>query len=242
MATSAAPLRKPVSPDRIFYPILCALLLVIVWLGFSKTYYAAGMVHATLPSKIIHIHAAVATLWLITLIVQISLVSVRKVKLHMTVGLWGFGLAALWVPVSMAAARDALRRGMSPSGSGLSPETFLIVPISSIVLFAALAGWSYAVRRKPMEHKRLIMIATINVLDAAFGRFPYTVHPFGPMALTLMLFFLLAVMVVYDLITIHKVHRVTWIASLLVAIVHLSRVPAGQTALWQHFAAWYRGA
>ncbi len=67
------------------------------------------------------------TLWLLTLILQIGLVTARKVKLHMAVGLWGFGLAAVMVVVGVLAAINALRRNMVPPGSGLSALTFFAV-------------------------------------------------------------------------------------------------------------------
>ena len=121
--TVMAPRRTRVQPDRIFFPTMCLVILATVWLGFSKTYYAAGMVRAHLPAPIIHVHAALMTLWLLTLTVQTALVSVRKVKLHMAVGLWGFGLAACIIPIGSMAAVNSLRRDLSPPGSGLSPPT-----------------------------------------------------------------------------------------------------------------------
>src|SRR5579859_4892571 len=119
MATAVMTARKTkVTSDRVFFPAMCLLILVTVWLGFSKTYYAAGLVTAHLPAPIIHVHAVFMTLWLLTLTVQTSLVSVRRVKLHMAVGLWGFALAATLVPVGTLAAINALHRDMSPPGSG----------------------------------------------------------------------------------------------------------------------------
>src|SRR6516225_3499912 len=172
MATAVmTPRKAKIQPDRIFFPLICLTILVTVWLGFSKTYYAAGMVTAHLPAPIIHVHAAVMTLWLLTLTVQTSLVSVRKVKLHMAVGLWGFALAAILLPIGTLAAIDSLRRDFTAAWSGLSPLTFFVIPISSLVAFAVLAAWSYSVRRKPDQHKRLIVLATIPLLDAAVGRF-----------------------------------------------------------------------
>jgi len=242
MATTAVAVKRPVHPDRIFFPMLCGLMLLLVWFGFSKTYYAAGMVHAKLPSPTIHVHAIAATLWLITLIVQIGLVSARKVKLHMTVGLWGFGLAAGWVVIAMAAALDALRRNMSPPGSGLDPLTFFIVPVTGAGLFAWFAGWSYMARRTPLAHKRLIMIATIAILDAAVGRFPYTVWPsLTGLKQSLVLFVLLAAIMVYDLITLRRIHRATWIPAVALIVVHLTRIPFAQTHLWMRFAAMCQG-
>lgn len=242
MATTvAAPRRAKVHPDRYFFPAMCALVLVIVWLGFSKTYYGVGMVRAHLPSPIIHVHAVVFTLWLVTLVVQTGLVTARKVKLHMAIGLWGFALAAVMVVIGLASAVNALHRDMSPPGSGLSALTFFVVPVSAMATFSILAAWSYAVRRKPDQHKRLILIATLALLDAAIGRFPYTLGPIGPLGQTLILLTLLAMVVMYDLISRKAIHRVTWMAALLVAVENIVRIPLAQTAPWQAFARMIHG-
>ena len=242
MATTAMPSRRgKLHPDRVFYPLMCLLVLITVWLGFAKTYYAAGLVRADLPNPVIHAHAVIFSLWLLTLIVQISLVSARKVKVHMAMGLWGFGLAAVMVIIGVVSGINALRRDMSPPWSGLSALTFFVVPMSTIALFAVIVACSYAMRRRPDYHKRLMMLANVVLLNAAIGRFPDTITPMGPMAQNLILFSFLVVMVAYDLFTLRKVHRATWQGSLLIVVVILASVPIGMTLPWQHFAQWVHG-
>ncbi|WP_263410155.1 hypothetical protein [Terriglobus tenax] len=242
MATAAVSVKRPVNPDRVFFPVLLGLMLLTVWLGFSKTYYAVGMMTTHLPSPIVHVHAVVFTLWLMTLAVQIGLVSARKVKLHMSVGLWGFGLAALVVVLGALASRDSLRRGFSPPGSGLSPLTFFVVPMSDLVVFSVLAGWSYAARRKPQIHKRLIMLASITLLDAAIGRFPYTIAPhITPMGQLGVLFSFMVLMMIYDLVTLKKIHRATWIPAVATLALFLVRIPLAMTPVWMRFAELVRG-
>jgi hypothetical protein len=180
MATIAEPVRRPLNKDRIFFPSMCLLIVVIVWLGFSKSYYAAGMVRAHLPSHIIHIHAVIFSLWLITLMVQTGLVSAKKVQLHCKLGLWGFGLAALVVVVGLMATTDSLRRNVPPPpGFFPDPKVFYFGGVSIMLLFATFIGWAYMSRRRPAEHKRLIMYATILLVNAAVGRFPLTIAPMG---------------------------------------------------------------
>ncbi|HWT64993.1 MAG TPA: hypothetical protein VN151_02680 [Terracidiphilus sp.] len=242
MATIAMPSRRgKLHPDRVFYPVMCLLVLITIWLGFAKTYYAAGLIRAHLPSPVIHVHAVVFSLWLLTLIVQIALVSARKVKLHMALGLWGFGLAAVMVVIGTISSVNSLRRDMSPPWSGLSALTFFVIPLSAIALFAVMVAWSYAMRRRPDYHKRLMILANIVLLDPAIGRFPDTITPMGPMTQSLILFSFLVILMAYDFFTLRKVHRVTWQGSLLIAVTVLARVPFGMTPLWQHFAQWLHG-
>lgn len=79
--------------DRIFFSAMPLVMLAMVLYGFARSYFLAGMVMAPLPNKLIHIHGAVFTTWMILLIVQTGLVSTRHVKWHMKLGLFGFGLA-----------------------------------------------------------------------------------------------------------------------------------------------------
>jgi len=97
--------------DRIFFSTMVLLLWATVLFGFAKTYFLAGMVEAPLPNRLIHIHGAIMTLWMVVLFVQTALISARKVKWHMTLGLFGFGLAVAMVIIGPIAATDSLRRG-----------------------------------------------------------------------------------------------------------------------------------
>jgi hypothetical protein len=160
----------------------------------------------------------------------------------MTVGLWGFALAASMVPIGTLAAINSLRRDLSPPGSGLSPLTFFVVPLSALLAFSVLAAWSYSVRRKPDQHKRLILLATIPLLDAAIGRFPTTLGIAStPLAQVLLICIFPAALIVYDLVSRRKVQRVTWIGSLMLLVIWLTRIPLAQTSTWQAFARMIHG-
>ncbi len=241
MATIAVPTPRTRKADRIFFSSMCVLILITVWIGFSKTYYTAGMVTAKLPSPIIHVHAIIFTLWLLTLVTQTALISAGNVRLHRKLGLWGFGLAVLMVVFGLLAATNSLRRNFSPVGSGLDPRTFYIVPVTDMVLFSVLAAWAYRARNRPVEHKRLILLATLAILDAAIDRFPITFGPVSAITLDLIQLGLIAALIVYDIVTLKKVHRVTIIGFVLIAVVMFGRVPLGMTSPWLKFANFMHG-
>ena len=77
--------------EHLFFSGMAVLILGTVALGFAHTYYLAGLFRAPLPSWIIHVHGAVFSSWIVLLIVQTSLVSVNRVKLHRRLGMVGFG-------------------------------------------------------------------------------------------------------------------------------------------------------
>jgi hypothetical protein len=186
MATVAVPQTKPVKLgtkrqyDNYFFSVMALLILATVFVGFARTYFLAGVFRAPLPNLLIHIHGAVFSSWILLLIAQTALVSAGRVDIHRRLGLVGFGLACLMVTLGVLAASNSLARNFSPPGSGFDPRTFYAIPIGDMLIFATLVFFAYRARFDPAAHKRLILIATISLMDAPTGRPPFTVitgHP-----------------------------------------------------------------
>jgi hypothetical protein len=217
--------------DRVFFSAMPFVMLAMVLYGFARTYFLVGMVAAPLPNKLIHIHGAAFTSWMILLIVQTALVATKKVKLHMTLGLFGFGLAVAMVVLGLLAAVDAMRRGEGPLG--LDAQTFFVIPITAMLLFGTLVFLAYKLRRNAEAHKRLITIATMALMDAAIGRWqhPAILQRIPPTQDVVMLALVL-LLVFYDLFSLHRVSRYTLWGGLFVVVVHAVRVPLGHTAAW----------
>jgi hypothetical protein len=232
------PQYRPVSRtvERVFYSGMAILACVCVFIGFSPTYFQAGMVHAPLPSPILHFHGAVFTLWMLLFLVQAALISARRVKWHRSLGTVAFCLPPVMIVLGVIAAIDALHRGVKIGP--LSPATSLAIPLIGIVSFAGIIYASWRARRRPDAHKRLILIATIGLTGAAFGRFPWERIGFPPAAGAVTgIGVMLLLLVVYELITIRRIHRSTmWAAPLTFAAIALA-VPIGMTPAWQVFAA-----
>lgn len=222
--------------DNIFFTAMIALLLATVFVGFARTYFLAGVFRAPLANKLLQVHGAVFTCWMLLLVVQTSLVSAHRVDIHRKLGLVGFGLACLMVVLGVIAATDALARNVSPIPH-LDAQTFYTIPLGGMVVFSALIYFAYRMRRDPAAHKRLILIATIGIMDAAIDRWPLAfIHQHH--INNLFNYALLLPIVAYDLWSTGKIQRVTVWASLYVIVVQQLRIPIGQTATWHAFAAW----
>ncbi len=220
--------------DRVFFSVMPFVMMAMVLYGFARTYFLAGMVAAPLPNKLIHIHGAVFTSWMILLIVQTALVSTKNVKIHMKLGLFGFGLAVAMVVLGSLAAVNAMRRGSGPLG--LDPLTFFVIPVSGMLLFGTLVFFAYKLRRNAEAHKRLILIATMALMDAAVGRWPIRVLQQHPPMQDLVILALLLTVVFFDLYNLHRVSKYTLRGVLFVVVVHAVRVPLGHTAAWHAMA------
>lgn len=125
-----------------FFSAMAILVLATVFIGFGPTYYWAGLVRAPLPSPIIHLHSAIFSARALLLVVQTSLLSLRRVDLHRRMGIAGFCLAGLMVILGLSAA------------------------VNSLFIFCAMR-W----RKDPASHKRFVILASVALLTAAFARF-----------------------------------------------------------------------
>lgn len=222
--------------ERIFFSTMAILLCVVVIIGFSPTYFRAGMLRAPLPSPILHVHGAVFTLWMVIYLVQTALISARQVKWHRSFGVIAFCLPPIMIVLGLIAAIDALHRRVSIGP--LDPAVSLSIPLLGIAWFTVLIFASWRTRRRPDAHKRLILLATIALTDAALGRFPWNLIGLSPAAGAVTgLGILILLVVLYDLAALHRVHRSTMWAAPITFAVGAFAVPIGMTSGWHAFAA-----
>jgi len=220
--------------DDYFFAGMSLLILTAVFLGFARSYYLAGTVHAHLPSAIIHVHAIIFSSWILLLITQIALVSAGMVGWHKKLGIGGAVLACLMVIFGTLAAVDSARRHFVPPG-GVNSPTIFAIQMTELSVFAFLVTWGIRVCRDGAAHKRLLIIATILLLGPAVSRWPFAfILQFPPSTGLVMDAFLLAV-ITYDLVTLRKVHRATVWASLTVFLMIPGMFALGGTAFWRHF-------
>ncbi len=222
--------------ESLFFSGMAVLILVTVFLGFARSYYLAGLFKAPLPSLIIHIHGVVFSSWILLLLAQTSLVAAGRVDLHRRLGLLGFGLGCLLVIVGLLAATDSLARHFAAGEPGVEARAFYAVPIVDMLVFSTLIYFAFRERFNPAVHKRLIMIATITLLDAAFGRWPIRVAWWNLRAAQMCCYALLLLLIGYDLWSTRKVQRAAVFASLFLIVLQQAAGPIGQTVPWQSFA------
>ena len=240
MTAATAGQRLKFRADDLFFSGMAAVSLIVVLVGFARTYFLAGMFRAPLPNLLVHIHGAAFTLWIVLFISQISLVMARRVDLHRRLGLLGFGLAVVMVVLGVLTASDRLARHVGPPGADTveGVRAFYAVPMADILIFSTFIYLGYRNRSHPGVHKRLMLFATFSLLDAGFDR--WAVFDPYPLPLVNVICFtpLILLMIGYDWWSTGKVQRVTlWSAVFLVA-AQQSRHPISHTAAWQNFATW----
>jgi uncharacterized membrane protein YidH (DUF202 family) len=224
--------------EKFFFPGMAVLILVTVFLGFARSYYLAGVFKAVpLPPLLLN-HGAVLSSWVLLLIVQTSLVATGRVDLHRRLGLLGFCLACLVVILGLLVATNAMVRYFD-AAEALHRQAELRANYAfqtfDMLIFSTLIYFAFRYRSNPAAHKRLVIIATIALLDAAFGRWPIDVVS---KHFQLGCFALLLILIGHDLWSTRKIHRATLWAGAFFFMLYPVRGPIGHTVPWQAFATW----
>jgi hypothetical protein len=219
--------------DHLFFSAMIVLMLGTVLLGFAHSYYLAGTLHAPLPARVLHVHAVVFTAWMLLLLTQTLLASFHGIRIHRQLGMAGIILAILVGVLGVLAAANSLARHAAGQDSAL-------VPLTDLLIFIVLTGCAFHARSQPAAHKRLILIGSAGLLTPAIFRWPFPAfhHNFNLAVYTADAF--VAMLVLYDLWSMRKVHRTTLLAGAFMILVQQLRLPIGDTAAWHAVDLWIR--
>jgi hypothetical protein len=216
---------------RAFFTGLSLLMVLAVFVGFSRSYYLKELYGTPTLPTLFHVHGLLFTSWMALLVVQTGLVATRRTPVHRRLGVAGGVLAFAMTVAAMAMTVDLARRSAgAPNDIGLA---FTIVPFFTVIVFPVLVGIALLYRRQPEIHKRLILIATLELVTAGVARIPGA----GSMPLFFVLTDVgLVAILLYDVITRGRPHAATVWGGLFLIATQFIRTTAGATATWIAFA------
>jgi hypothetical protein len=233
---AATPQMPTRANDRRLYKLAAIFIPLIVLAGFARTYYLKPFFDTPdLPGRIVHLHGIIMTAWVVLFIVQVSLVARRRTRVHQRLGIAGGVLAALVVLVGTLTALYAAARAHSPGPPALQ---FLIIPLGDMFIFAVLIGLALYYRRKLHVHKRLMLLAAINIMTPAIARIPLSfIINGGPLAFFGLTDLCLIVAVAFDTIKNRRLHPVFLWGSIFLIVMQPLRLLLSGTSVWMSFAA-----
>lgn len=224
--------------QRLFYTAMPIAMTAVILKGFAPTYYLKGVYGTPALAPLYHVHGFLFTLWMVTLMAQPALIAARRVDLHRRFGAFAGVLVAAMAITAVFVSIDMGRRGAAPPG--ISPLSFVAIPFATVVVFPALIGAALYWRRQPEIHKRLMLIGSLELVPAGFGRWPSLVNG-GPLAFFGFTDLFVVVMVVFDLATRGRPHMATVLGGLFLVVSQVVRVVVSGTEPWLAFAAWLIG-
>lgn len=189
-----------------FFTGLSLAMFLTVLVGFSRSYYLEAAFGTPELPFLYHVHGALFTSWMLLMIVQPALVAAGRTPLHRQLGVVGGALAAAMVVLAFLVSVDLGRRGSAPPG--IPPLAFITVPLATVVVFPVLVGSAPWWRQFPATHKRLMLLATMELLPAGVGRWP-VLNQYGPLVFFGGADLALVALLVYDRITTGRFHRAT---------------------------------
>ena len=150
-----------------------------------------------------------------------------------------FLLAAIMVALGVDVALQAAAAGTLGVHFHQKPLEFLIIPLGQIVIFGVLVMVAIALRRRPAAHKRLMVIATLNLIAPAIVRAADNLlHIANPASALAVLAAGVVACIVYDVRTRGRVHPVFGIVGPMTLLSFPMRLVLSHTAAWHSVAEW----
>ncbi len=177
----AARVGVPVARRSLFFQFMAILLLLFVVMGYARTLFLRAWYPVPLLPAYVEVHGLAMVSWYVLLVIQTSLIATCRIDLHRRLGVLCAVLAAFVVAAdlnlvlhypghytrSAQLATDGLPQPPLETAIG-----FFWGDLVGVIVFAALVGVALWLRRRNFEtHKRLMLLAAIDLIGPSLGRF-----------------------------------------------------------------------
>jgi hypothetical protein len=208
----------------------------LFFIGFSPSFYLSKWVAAPVVTPkmtpILYIHGAIFTGWFLLNIIQPALIAANNRRLHRRIGYGGAVLAALMVVFGNIVAVAAMHGGFKGQGD---PHAFYAIPFFAIQTFAILVALAILWRNRPETHKRLMLLSSAPIIEAAVARIPLAAGG-APFSFFIGADSVIMLGIAYDLVSRGKIHKVWLWGGGLVVASQIGKLVISQTPIWLDFA------
>jgi len=237
LATSRYSTHSAVVSERFFFFSITLLISAAVFYGFVSEYVRFRAEYFPFPSLLVYIHAALLFAWMLLLLAQALLVSARRVAWHRRLGILGFLLLCAIPIISALTVTAAVAHNRFPPGFD-GPWVFYYDALASLLAFAGLVYFALRYRNAPLTHKRLILLATLVIGEAGVTRWPvHWIHEISH-GVTMVTYFFLLLIVLYDFFSRRKIHPATLWGGLFLIWYEETQSLIGHSQLWHSVALW----
>jgi hypothetical protein len=222
---------------RYFFVGMASLFPLLVVIGFLPDYQ--GMLSGNLKAHwFSHFHGAVMTAWLGMFLTQSLLAARGNLKFHRKLGLISVWLGVfVWLTLGITTFR-ALIGNNPPMADG--QFDILLIALYGMTLFGLFFAWGMRVRKNAAAHKRLLLLATLVTMQAAIDRMPF-LPGIATVLFPRFLYLdaLLLPLLLYDWLTLQRIHKITWLGALFIGVLQVGIVVGWESPAWHRF--WFNG-
>lgn len=226
-----------------FYSASALAMAAVVFLGFARTFYLRPWFpEVPAPQEPIFLaHGLVFSAWMVLLVVQTALIASDRRAVHRALGAFGAVLAVAVIALGVSGALVAAERPGGFMNVPVPPLSFLIVPLLDMAIFGTCVALAVVWRTYPQTHKRLMLIATVSLLTAAFARFPLGIAFNNVLVAFFLTDLFIVALAVWDLASRGRLHPVTLWAGGITMVSQPLRLAISETGAWITFAGWLVG-
>lgn len=214
MATTAM---STVSAERFWQRMAIGLAVFIVF-GFLQ-FALRGFVNPVTAPLWVHAHGVAMLSWLALLIVQPTLVTRDNLALHRRLGWIGAGLATVITGLGIFTGVASLVLNRFPPF--FSPPYFLALTTVEALVFGLMVWAAVRRRHRTAWHRRLMIGATIIILEPALGRIlpmPFMIG-WSDIPIGLIQLAVVGIIALHDRRTLGRIHPATKaIAAIVIAV------------------------
>jgi hypothetical protein len=189
-----------------------------------------------------HLHAAIALLWCLLLIVQ-PILARRHRPAHRRLGAVSYVLAPSFVVASLLLAHQRFRAMSDATFATEAPSLFL--PLSAVLLFSLSYLLAIRYRRNVALHARFMILTGLPMIDPVLGRvlfffFAPLPNPLLYQAVTFGLTDLVVAVLLFRPFLVPRLRATYAAAGASFPLLHLAWFTVAQSSAWLPFAAWFR--
>jgi hypothetical protein len=220
---------------RYFFVAMACLFPVLAVIGFTPDYQAisSGGIEVY---WFLHVHGAIMASWLLIFLAQAVLAAKGNLKFHRKLGLISVVLGAI-VFLSIGIATVHAKIAYSPPLGDDDAWGILSQQLYGFILFGLLFTWGILARKNAAAHKRLLLLATLVLIQAAVDRIRFL--PGLNMAVYVRFIYLdllLIPLVIYDLLTLKHIHKITTIGMASIVFFQFAVTMAWGSSAWNKLA------